>query len=340
MNFAQFYCSVADLIADMEKPGGDESRLYQAIRDASDVLQKEIGWFIPVTQTIKMRGNGQQKMFVSPPILALTGSVTNDETTLVTDTDFSLMPAEWANGPAIGLEIRTDYGSVWYATDPDSVQIPCRAGLYERSSAIGATVQDSASQSSSQTTLKVSNGGKVSPGMVLKIGDEQELVTGWGDPTASVTTLNGAVTATEDVITVANGALVNVGEIIRVQFEQMRVKDKRTHQLYVDRGWNNTGQTAHVTSTAVDIYRTVNVDRGVNGTTAAAHLLAVDIYRYHTPDDILFLTKQIATLMINKARGGYAGKTGNAEMGETYYHDVFPRFEIERVKINYMLGKL
>jgi len=86
------------------------------------------------------------------------------------------------------------------------------------------------------------------------------------------------------------------------------------------------------------VYRTVTVERAVNGTTAAAHLLNAAISRYMVPDDILFLTKQIATLMINKARGGYAGKSGNAESGEVYYHDVFPRYEIERIKQNYRLG--
>ena len=133
--------------------------------------------------------------------------------------------------------------------------------------------------------------------------------------------------------------LLNTGEIIRLDFEQMRIKDKRTHQCYVERGWNNTGQAAHITGTDVDVYRTVTVERAVNGTTAAAHLTNVAISRYLVPDDILFLTKQIATLMINKSRGGYAGKSGDGTTGQVFYHDVFPRFEIERVKENYQIGR-
>jgi hypothetical protein len=138
---------------------------------------------------------------------------------------------------------------------------------------------------------------------------------------------------------VDNGALLNVGEIIRLDFEQMRIKDKRTHQLHVERGWNNTGQVLHATGTDVDVYRTVAVEREVNGTTAAVHATSTAISRYIVPDEILYLTKQIATLMINKARGGYAGKSGGGETGTVFYHDVFPRFEIERVKENYQMGK-
>lgn len=286
-----------------------------------------------------MRGNGQRHLYPFPPVLALTGSVTNDVTTLILNTDYAFLRQAWANGPYLGLELKDVSASgTWCGRNPDSVSIPARVGFYERSALLDVTVQDSTEQSISQVTLKVSNGGKVSPGMTLLIGTEQEVVTSWGDPTAQITDLNGAITSTEDVVTLVNGALVNVGEILRVDFEQMRVKDKRAHQCHVDRGWNNTGQVAHLTATDVDVYRRVNVERAVNGTIAAAHALNTAISRYMIPDDILFLTKQIATLMINKSRGGYAGKSGNAESGEVFYYDVFPRFEIERIKQNYQLG--
>jgi hypothetical protein len=340
MSIQQLFCSVADLVADMEKPGSDESRLLQAIREASDELQKEIGWFIPVTQTTLLRGTGKQYLYPFPPVLSLTGSVVNADIPLVLDTDFSLLRQAWANGPYIGLELK--YGASarsWCDLDPDSVEIPCRAGFYERLNPVDATVQDSTEQSSTQSTLKVSNGGKVSPGMTLRIDDEQQLVTGWGSPTESVTALNGAISATDDVITVDDGGLLNIGEVLRAGFEQVRIKDKRGHECFVDRGWNNTGQTAHSDNLTIDVYRTVTVERAVNGTSAATHSIDTEIYRYMVPDDILFLTKQIATLIINKARGGYAGKSGSGETGQVFYHDVFPRFEIERVKENYQLGK-
>lgn len=339
MSIHQLFCTVADLIADMEKPGGDETRLLQAIRDASDVLQKEIGWFIPVTQTTKLRGSGERFLHPHPPVLALTGSVTEDSFSLTLDTEFSLCPAAWPNGPSVALEKRYGYNG-WSCLNPDSIQIPSRAGLFEKSKDTGATVQNTTSQDASTTSLVVSNGGKIALGMILLIGSEQELVTEWGATTVHVTDLNGAITASTDILTVVDGNKANIGEIIRAEFEQMRVKDIRSNQWYVDRGWNNTGAVTHADGTDIDVYRTVTVERAINGTTAAAHTTGTAISRYVAPDDVVFLTKQIATLMINKARGNYAGKTGNPELGEVYYHDVFPRYEIERVKANYMLGKL
>lgn len=341
--YAQLFCTVDDLVNDMDAPGGDVARLYQAIREASDDLQKEIGRFIPVTQTKKFNGLGETRLFI-PPLLAAT-AIVNDDDTLVADTDYILQPFDrhWADGPYSWIEIGADATllSEWL-DEINGVQITGRWGKYERSAALTATVADTAQQSASQTTLKVSDGSQVSPGMVLKLGDEQELVTGYSDPTASVTTLNGAVTAADEEITVANSALVNVGEIIRADFEQMKVRDRNTttHKLSVWRGWNRTNRVAHLTAAAVDVYRTFNVERGVNGTTAAIHANGVTLSRYFAPDDIQFLTRETAILMLNKAKGGYAGKSGNEQTGVTFYNEAFPKFDIERIKSKYRIPRI
>lgn len=333
--YAQFFCSIADLIADAQAPGVDETRMMQAIREASEYVQKKIGWFVPVTLSLSFPGTGTDRMFV-PPLLAIT-SITNDGTAL-TSADYFLTPKNgyWANGPYDQI-VRDPDSSLLAVWNPEknAVVIAGRWGKYERSASTGATVQD-APQSNSQTTLKVSNGGLVSPGMVLLVESEQEAVTGWESPTTNVTLLNGAITATDDVLTLDDGTLVNTGEILRLDFEQMRVKDKRTNQVHVTRGWNNTGQVTHADNTQVDVYRTATVTRGVNGTTAASHAQNTAIDRYFAPDDIQYLTKQIATLIVSKAKSGYQGRTGDAELGTVFYHDVFTR-EIDQVRQQYMM---
>jgi hypothetical protein len=336
---AQLFCTVSDLISDNQSLGVDETRLFQAIREACDYLQKEIGWFIPVTLTRNYNGRGYPRLFVDP-LLTIT-SIVNDGTTLA-GTDYIAQPEHrfWANGPYGQIIIDPDAAnlSAWVDED-DGIQIAGRWGLYQRTASLTATVADTTEQSISQTTLKVSDGSQVSPGMPILIGSEQELVTGWGSPTTSVTTLNGAVTATEDTITVANGTLVNVGEVCRFGFEQFKVRDKQTHELYVWRGWNGTARESHLTAVAVDVYRTVNVERGVNGTTAAVHANGASISRYVAPEDVQYLAKQIATLIVNKARSGYQGRTGNPEQGLVFYNDAFPRFDIERIKSRYMIKR-
>jgi hypothetical protein len=340
---SQLFCTVQDLIADAQAPLADEARLMQAIREACDYLQKEIGWFIPVTATRRFKAPGNAYEIFVPPLLAIT-SITNEGESL-TNVDYILKPDDghWANGPYTKIVADPDSSLLYTWTDlEDGIAISGRWGKYSRSALIGATVADTTQQDASQTTLKVSNGSKASPGMVLLIESEQELVTGWDDPTASVTTLNASMSASDETITVVNASLVNVGEIMRVDFEQMRVRDRRTsnNTLSVLRGWNGTGRVIHSGSTAVDIYRTVTVERGVNGTTAATHANGTAMSRYFAPDDIQYLSKQIATLIINKAKSGYQGRTGNQELGVVFYHDAFPRHEIERIKMRYQLPRV
>jgi hypothetical protein len=86
------------------------------------------------------------------------------------------------------------------------------------------------------------------------------------------------------------------------------------------------------------VYRKLEVVRGVNGTTAATHLISTAISRYLVPADVLFLCKEIATLMAHKAETGYAGRTGNAELGQVFYNDAFPRYDIERVRDHYRIN--
>lgn len=339
--YAQVFCTVADLSGDTKSPGADESRLYQAIREASDYIQKEIGWFIPVTLTRYYHGSGLIDLFVDP-LLAI--SSISDYGVALTAGDYILKPdqAHWPNGPYSKLTADPDSTLLSGWTDViDAVCIAGRWGKYDRSAATLATVADTTQQTNSQTTLKASSGAQVSPGMLLLIGSEQELVTGWSDPTTSATTVTEPVTASTDQLTLASAALINVGEIIRIDFEQMKVTDRRvsSNLVSVIRGYNGTSRVTHADNAAVDVYRTVNVERGVNGTTAAEHLNAVVISRYFVPDDILFLTKEIATLMVNKASSGYQGRTGNAELGVVFYNDAFPKMDIDRIRDSYLLPR-
>ena len=330
--YAQIFCTVDDMIADLESAGGDVTRMYQAIRDACDLIEREIGQFIPVSATKYFDGLGSSQLFI-PPVLAIT-SIENDEIALVADTDFYMRPTggHWANGPYSWLEAAPESSllSTW-VNEINDVMIAGRWGMFERIAALSGTAS---AQLIGATTLTVSDGSQVSPGMVIKNESEQELVTGYGAVTAAVTTLNGAIDATDDEITLAAVSGVNVGEIIRVGFEQMKVTDKNTTtmKIAVMRGWNRTQRVSHAHAVAVDVYRTFNVERGVNGTTTAAHSGSLTISRYHAPDFIRYLATGGAILMMNKARSGFAGKTGNEQMGTTFYNDSWMFKEMEKAR--------
>lgn len=335
---AQIFCTVSDLTADVTSNGVDEARMLQAIREACDHLQKEIGWFIPVTATRYFQAPEEVATLFVPPLLSVT-TIANDADTL-SAADYLTKPdgGHWAYGPYTRLVADPDSTLLYSWSDlVNGVTVTGTWGLYARTKSIGATVADTTQQSDTQTTLKLSSGAVVSPGMVLLIGSEQELVTGWEDPTTNATTLSANIAATDESFAVASGAALNVGEIIRVDFEQMKIRDKKSNTLSVYRGWNGTSRAAHTSSTAVDVYRTVTVERGVNGTSAAVHANGVSVSRYLAPDDIQYLAKQIATLIVNKARSGYQGRVGNETTGQIFYNDAFPRADIDRIRARYLL---
>ncbi len=340
IKYAQIFCTVADLIEDMQSPGAGEAGLYNFIKQASDYLQKTIGWFIPVTLTRTLHGHGSPRLFV-PPLLGIT-SITDYNGGLLTAVDYLTRPESrfWPNGPYALLIVAPNaiHLGAW-ADREDGVQIAGQWGLYDLSKDIGATVQDNP-QSNSQTTLIVANGAKISLGADLLIESEQELVSGWEAPVDSTANLDGAIAASDSGIKFNDATKINIGEIIRIDLEKMRIRDinATTREASVARGWDNTEAAAHVNGSDVYVYRTATVERGVNGTTAASHLQNTAISRYQVPDDILFLIKETATLMLNKAKSQYQGRTGNEE-GVIFYNDAFSKPDLERVKAAYLIKR-
>jgi hypothetical protein len=173
---------------------------------------------------------------------------------------------------------------------------------------------------------------------VLLVETEQDVVTATGDPTDSTANLNGAIDANQEEITLDDASKVNLNEILRVGFEQMRVLDKAGNLALVSRGYNGTKRVAHNTATDVFVYRTYKVTRGVNGTTAVGHTTAA-IQRYVPPEDINGLCRQMAALAIKMASTGFSGRVGNAETGEVSYYKAFPS-EIEKIRLAYTLWDL
>jgi len=71
----------------------------------------------------------------------------------------------------------------------------------------------------------------------------------------------------------------------------------------------------------------------MNGTVAAAHTSAA-VSRFVIPEDVNWLCREVAGLMRMKAKVNFAAKSGNAELGEAFYFNEFPK-QIETIKRNY-----
>lgn len=333
----RLYCTLAEVLDDLEEPGvSKEAQALKFVYTASNWIDENLGKFIPVTEARRYDGNGRVEMMIDP-ILAVT-SIVSDEITLL-ESDYLLYPRQrcWENGPYTRMRIGPDATSLAaFSSLRDSIVVTGRYGLYERSVATGATT---ASQLLAATSLVVDDASGISPGAVLLIGSEQELVRATGATTESGSDLDEELDASEEEVDVSDGTLLHAGETIKIDFEQMKVLDIKDDTLLVERGYNGSKKTSHESTAYVYVYRTFTVERGVNGTTAAAHTTAA-VSRYAAPDEINYLCRQIAALMFRKAKSGYAGRTGNTELGTVFYHDEFPRDTIEKIRWDYYLPAL
>ncbi len=331
MTFAQVYCTAKEVMNDLKISGFvDQADLMDRIKAASDIIRQKGGNFIPITETRKFGVDDPRRRgdpLYIPPLLDLT-TLVNDGTTIASG-DYILRPLNrmWANGPYICIES----GYLW--GDDDDIEITGKWGKYDDSASLGATITQA---TATETTLVVTDGSLISPGMVLLIESEQEYAAagagGPGSPAASAATskVNGAVTEVDEDITVDNGAEFHAGEVIQIGTEDIYIQKIGGNVLAVKRGWNGTTQAAHVDDSAIAVYRTFTVVRGVNGTTAAAHS-AKAASQILVPETVNYLCRQIAALMRNKAESGFTGITGNNEMGSGKYYSEFPPNQIATV---------
>jgi hypothetical protein len=332
--YAQIFCTLAELDEDLNLLGSErESRVMPKILQASDFLQKNIGWFLPVQMTRLFNGHGAQRLYV-PPLLGI-DAISNDGTSL-SGTDYVARPQKryWPNGPYSWLDVGPDASLLGsWACEEDSVSITGQWGLYDLSKSLGITL--TANQSDSATSVSVSNGAAVSPGMVCLIGSEQQYVEATGSP-ASVTTITEALDSDSNLVTFADGSLLYVGEVIRIGLEQMKILDISGNQAAVVRGWNKTIRAAHADNASVSVYRTFTVTRGVNGTTAAAHSSGASVSQQRVPDDVNGLCRKMAARMLKDAQGGYSGVIGETLTGQAQYLYVMPK-ELAEIRNAYRI---
>ena len=337
----QVYSTLAELYSDLDLEGSrDEASAFGYLRSASEWIEQRLGNFIPYTETRRIDGNGQKSLFLDVPLLSATPTVTNDGTTLAA-TDFLLYPRDrhWPNGPYTRITVDPDASglAVWLR-ERDAVTIAGKWGKYDESVSLGITVENATQQAAADAVLVVSNGGSISPGMVLLIESEQELVTGYsGTGTDSALTVNGAHANNVDVI-LLSGATINPGEVIRIVNEQMYVDRMEGNSVLVRRGWNGTTRAAIVTGAQAFVYRTFAVKRGIHGTTAADHTNGTAISRYFPPSQVNFLARQISAIMLKKAKTGFAGKVATIGTGggeEIFYFNEFPKSVYEEIRKNF-----
>jgi hypothetical protein len=330
------YCTLTELMDDLDLAGvkaWKEQQALDKIKDASDWIDRHLGEFIPVTETRKFDGFGGIDLWVGA-VLAVDTIIDDGETLQASDYLLYPLGRLWELGPYARITIAPDATALSsWSHEEDIISIAARWGKYEHTIDTGTTVS---AQNDSDAALVVDNGAVIGLGAVLLIDTEQELVEAYGAATDSTATLNGDLDASSEEVPVSDGTKLGINEIIKVEFEQMVVRDISGNTLLVERGWNGTKKVTHAATTAAYVYRTFTVKRAVNGTTAAAHSTA-NIGRYVPPDIVNYLCRQIATLMLKKAQSGYAGKIGDANLGEVFYQNEFPKSVIKQIKSTFFI---
>lgn len=331
----QIFCTLNDMEEDLNLRGSErEQKVFDKILAASRLIVEKIGRFLPVTDTLILPGSGDEKLFV-PPFLGSSITLINDDVTLVA-ADYVLKPVgkHWDNGPYSWLEIASVPVNVskWSCYN-DGVSLAAKFGLYDETQALEITL--GANMTDSVTTMQVSDGSKVSPGLVAVIGTEQIAVRATSTPTTSVTTLSANLDAISESVSLTNGSAVKIGEIIRMGVEKAKVLDINSNTAYLARGWDKTQKVAHASGVAVDVYRTFSVTRAVNGTTAAAHTSGDSIYQQVPPADVNFLTRKIAGRMLLDAQGGFKSRLDDSN-GTPMHVYILPH-ELKDIQENYYI---
>jgi hypothetical protein len=352
--YAQIYCTVDEVIGDLGLTG-DEAMLLSRIRSASRHILNVIGNFVPISDTREFFAGGGMKLEIDALLAA---TVVTDDVTVIAASGYRMHPLNqaWLNGPYTWLEKAwSDGSSAWQdsnltngpnsvlnnnprlAWSTNGVAVAGKWGLYEELSDLGIV----ATQLVGAKSLVVTDGSLLSPGMVLSIEGEQELVTagnggpGSADGTVASSQLTATIAADVEVVGVTNGAEFKTGEVFRCEFEDFKIRKIAGNALLCSRGWNGSTKNTHVTGSAIYIYRTFTVSRAMNGTVAAGHTSAA-VSRFVIPEDVNWLVREVAGLMRMKAKVNFAAKSGNAELGEAFYFNEFPK-QIEVIKGNYKL---
>lgn len=179
------------------------------------------------------------------------------------------------------------------------------------------------------TTLTISDGSRLGPGVVIIIDTERMLVQ---DASMSATGLSlsgtGVNTASandQTLATTGTGAL-NQYEVVLIDAERMLVVDFTSGgAAVVKRGYDGTTVSTHAASAPVSALRTLVVSRGALGTSAATHSNAAPVYRHRVPSLVRDLSIAKAEYQLLGEASGYAGSPSAGgshpiRYGETMEH--------------------
>lgn len=161
------------------------------------------------------------------------------------------------------------------------------------------------------TTITVTDSSLADVGDVLTVGSEQLLVTDNAMVSTGLTQSGaGAGTVSEaDSQLTASGAGLNVGEVLQLDGERMRVTSLVGTVATVQRAYDGTALAAH-TGATINALRSLTVVRGAFGSTAATHLVSAALTAAVVPGPVQDLALAEAVNGVLQRTTGYARTVG------------------------------
>lgn len=239
-------------------------------------------------------------------------SITAAGDTLTVDTDIYLEPVN-SGPPYTYAEIKLDSAGSFgnSGTRQRAVAITGTWGLRDDSRPAGTLA---AAVNASVTAWDVSDASLVGVGSLLLVDSERVRVTGRSALTTGQTLTTDMDELDSDrELTVADGTAVKQGEIITVDTERMKVLAITGNTILVQRAYDGSVLTAHLTGATVYADRRLTVVRGAQGTTAASHDQGDAVTAWEVPDLIRDLARALAITRLEQEWSAYGARVFSDE---------------------------
>jgi hypothetical protein len=302
--------------ADIAEPAYVNARVDRAIEAASRAVDKLCHRvFYPELRTMTWDWPNQQgarswRLWLDANELISITTLTSGGTAL-SASDYLLRPD---NGPPY-RRVEIDISSTQAFDNDDTHQRAISiTGLYgynditETAGTLAAAIE-----STTTTTVDVTDSAAVGVGQLIKVDSERMVVTGKTMLTTGQT-LQTAMTADTSNTTcaVSNGAAYTAGEVLLLDSERMLVEDVAGNNLIVQRAYDGSTLAAHTGST-IYARRRLTVERGVLGTTAATHLISAVVRRQVFPGPVRRLAIAEAQSTLAQETAGWARQVGSGD---------------------------
>lgn len=209
----------------------------------------------------------------------------------------------------IDLESSADWGSD--QTHQRAISVLGVWGYSDDQAAAGALAE---ALDDSETGVDITDASLVGVGDLLVCESERMIVTGRGMLDTGQDLTDALTDSDADVTTgVASGAALNVGEVVLVDAEKIRVDEIAGNTLTITRAMDGTVLASHLVGASVYSPRTLTVVRGAQGSTAAAHNTATAVTVHRPPALVRQLARAEAINYLLSDQGGWSRTIGTGD---------------------------